>query len=178
MDDPGRVGAPVRRGVSTLATCFEQFTDNAFRLEGLPSYADPEPPRLRSLRSNRYLQRIARAVLDGKTWTHVRVLDDPPTSYQREQLRHGLIELHALGAHVRVICRSRMQVDPGDFWLFDNGEPGSRAVIMHFADDGTPLYDADELVTDPGRLYYLDEVADELVRLSAPLDEYLAAVDA
>lgn len=163
--------------MTDLATCFDQFRESAFRLEALPSYVDPPHPALRSLRSSGYLRRIARSVLDGKTWTHVRVIDDPPTGYQRRQLRRDLVELHALGADVFVLERSALRVDLLDFWLFDRGRPGSRAVLMHY-DGGVPLPDADEVVTDPGHLGDLDGIAGELVGLSVPLTDYLAAVDA
>lgn len=177
MDDPGRVGGVVRRGaVSSLAACFDQFQHSAFRCEALPSYAVSGEGGLRSLRDNRYLRRVAAAAVAGKAWTRVRVVDDPLTGYQREQIGRVYVESHACGEDVYLLPRSALSVTPPDFWLFDAGRPGAVAVLLRFDEHGAPV--GDEVVTDPARVDTLAVLADDLVALSVPFGGFVAAVDA
>lgn len=162
--------------MSTLSTCFDQFRFSAFRFEGRPSYAVSGEGGLRSVRTNSYLRRVALAALRGQAWSRVRVVDDPVTGYQREELDRVYLESHACGEDVSVVRRADMPDDLMDFWLFDGGYPSAVAVLLRFDADGAPT--EDELVTDPDFLDELHADAVQLVAMSVGLGEYLAGVDA
>jgi hypothetical protein len=63
-----------------------------------------------------------------------------------------------------------------DFWLFDAGTPDARAVLMHYASDGSLL--EREFVADPIEAARLATVKDETARRSASLNEFLARLKA
>lgn len=175
MDGPGAVGRAAR-GVSTLSVCLDQFRSTAFRLETLPSYAVSGETALRSLRDNGYLARLARSTLAGRVWSRVRIVDDPLTGYQREQVRRVYVESHACGEDVWLFPRAEFTHGRDDFWLFDGGLPGACAVRLCFDGAGAPV--RDELVTDRGLLDALHADAVDLLGRAIPLGEFLAAVDA
>jgi hypothetical protein len=63
-----------------------------------------------------------------------------------------------------------------DFCLFDAGTPDARAVLMHYASDGSLL--EREFVADPIEAARLATVKDETMRRSASLNEFLARLKA
>lgn len=159
---------------------FDGFTTSVVRLEALPSYAvggaeaerlrafrDGLPRPLRSVRTDPWLARIAvSTVTNGKSWTRVRVIDEPMTDYQRYQLQ-SFREAQAVGEQVRIIPRSSAGDVGTDFWLFDEHGGRPLAVLMHYHPDGS--LDRRELVGQPtrvaelaARLHRIDDHAESL----------------
>lgn len=162
--------------MSDLSACVDQFRFSAFRFEGLPSYTVVGEGGLRTVRTNGYLRRVALSALAGKAWNRVRVIDDPPTPYQREQLDRVYLESNACGEDVSLVRRADLSDDLLDFWLFDAGHASAVAVLLRFAPDGSPA--GEELVTDPDFLDELHADALQLTDMATPLGDYLAAVGA
>lgn len=162
--------------MSTLSDCLDSFRSTAFRLETLPSYGVAGEGGLRSLRDNRYLARVARTTLAGRSWARVRIVDDPLPGYQREQIHRVYVESNACGESVYLFPRAEFSHCRSDFWLFDRGERSACAVRLWFDEHGAPA--RDELVTDPDLLDELHDDALDLLTLATPLGEFLAAVDA
>lgn len=167
---------------------FDSFRFTVARLETLPAYAvgGAEARRLearrdgrarpeRSVRTDPWLARIAvSTVVGGKSWRRVRVFDDPPTDYQRQQIE-SYREAQAVGDEVVIASRSDVGDAGMDVWVFDVGRPGAHAVVMHYRPDGS--VDRRELVTDAARV---DELAVEVERVAecaVSLNEWLARAD-
>jgi len=164
---------------------FDSFTTSVFRLEQRPSYSvggseadrltafrDGTPRPERSVRTSPWLARIATStIVDSKTWTRVRVVDDPLTEYQRAQLE-SYKESQAVGEQIRITGRvDRVHTVP-DFWLFDAGTDRAHVVLMHYDNDGSVL--EREPVTDPGQVEALTRFSELLISESVPLNEFLA----
>lgn len=164
---------------------FDSFTTSVFRLEQRPSYSvggseadrlaafrDGTPRPERSVRTSPWLARIATStVTDGKTWTRVRVVDDPLTEYQRAQLE-SYKESQAAGEQIHITGRIDRVHSVPDFWLFDAGTEHAHVVLMHYDNDGSLL--EREPVHDPGQVRALGELAELLLSESVPLNEFLA----
>jgi hypothetical protein len=100
---------------------FDEFRHTAVRLEALPGYRvggreaeriaawrEGRPRPERSVRTDPWLARIAMTTLaSGRGWERVRVFDDPPTAYQRQQIE-SYREAQAAGD--RVVIASRAEV--------------------------------------------------------------------
>lgn len=164
---------------------FDSFTSTVFRLELRPFYSvgGAEAERLnafrhgtprpeRSIRTSPWLARIATStVLDGKTWSRVRVVDDPMTDYQRAQLE-SYKESQAAGEQILITGRTDRVSGTPDFWLFDADGDHPHAVLMHYSNDGTVL--EREHIDDPAQVAALAELADLLLAEAEPLNEFLA----
>lgn len=172
---------------STFDAYFDHFARTAVRLETLPAYdvggaeaerirawRDGRPRPERSVRTDPWLARIAvTTATAGKQWRRVRVVDDPLTWYQRQQLQsYG--ESQAAGERI-VIARRADVPDPGpDVWLFDMGTLNAGALVMDYAPGGK--WRGYEEVTDPAALA---EIADRVRRVeehAVPLNVFLASV--
>jgi hypothetical protein len=186
-----------------LDTLFDQVRYTAFRWEGRASYAvggaeadriqawrEHRPRPERSIRTNDYLRRIARGVLDGREWQRVTLRSDPPTEYQRYRTA-GDLESQAAGEQVLVLvagpwpaelnraiaaAEEHLAAELDDFWLFDAGTDRAVAALMQYTPDGA--FDQFHLVTDAGQLAALDAMRAALVAASVPLNGYLAAAQA
>lgn len=164
---------------------FDSFRSTVFRLEALPAYAGEEDDRLhafyagralpeRSVRTEPWLARIAlTTITEHKTWTRVRVVDEPMTDFQRYQME-PYKESQAAGEQIRVVTRAALDDTGPDFWLFDAGTPSARGVVMHYSDDFRWL--GADVVTDPMALTELLWRRDYAVARSEPLNEFLARV--
>jgi hypothetical protein len=137
---------------------FDRFEHEAFRLETLPVYVveqEQEPfaafldGRARPLTEVPYLAQwfdaIRSATSAGRRISRVRILDDPPTDYQRFEIWAGQFNTES-GEVLRYLQRHRAE-DAGiplgtDWWLFDS----RRLAIMNFDPHGRPL--GGEIVTD------------------------------
>lgn len=179
MDEPRRLELdPHDRRVSAdlLTDCLDQFRMTALRLETRTAYHDDDPddgpPPVRSIRTNRYLERIARTTLDGKTWRRLRVVDDPPTPYQREQL-DAYRESQAVGEIIDMVPRAVLPDGLDDVWLFD--AEGARPFALHLgiAPNGAPDLTRDELLTNPADVADLSRRLAELEQHAVPLNEYV-----
>jgi hypothetical protein len=165
---------------------FDRFTTSVARLEALPAYAvggaegerlrafhEGHPRPLRSVRTDPWLARIAvSTVMNGKSWTRVRVVDEPMTDYQRYQMQ-SYRESQAAGEEVRIIPRSSAGDLGPDFWLFDEHTAHRLAVIMHYHPDGR--VDRRELVNQPSRVAELAAQLHRIEDRAKSLNEFLAA---
>lgn len=93
-----------------------------------------------------WLDQIRDLTAQGRQVARVRVLDEPPSGYQRWEMWGGRYNI-AAGEDIRYITRSHA-VEIGlpvvdDWWLFDS----QRLATMRFSDEGEPL--GGEIVSDP-----------------------------
>jgi hypothetical protein len=170
----------------TLDELFDGVRWSAFRWEGHPAYAvggaeqerieawrrhQPRPER--SVRTNAYLARIARGVLDGRTWQRVTVRSDPPTEYQQYRTA-GDLESQAAGEEILVVRDNLIGVE--DFWLFDYGAESACAAIMRYTPEGA--FEGIAVTRDPVTLDEFEGHRRALVGSAVPLNTYLAQVSA
>lgn len=139
---------------------FRYFKTEAFRLECQPVYlVDEERETFEEFQNSAkpqpvteypfyaaWLDRVRDAASHGRRLTRVRVLEEPPTTYQQWEIwaaEHNI----AAGETVRYIPRSQaneigLPVDD-DWWLFDDAS----VALMHFTAEGHPR--GGEILTDP-----------------------------
>lgn len=138
---------------------FRYFTSTAFRLEVQPVYqvteerqsvdeflaGEPRPVTEFPFYAT-WLEQIRSVTADGRKVERVRVLDEPPTDYQRWEIWSGQYNT-AAGEVIRYMTRSqaaRISLPTNhDWWLFDS----QRLAVMRFSERGEPL--GGEIVTDP-----------------------------
>ena len=150
-----------------------QVYDVSAEVESIQAWRDGKPRPERSVRTNSYLQQVARQVLEGADRCRVRVVEQPLSEYTRYQLQ-GYVETQAAGE--RVLLVDRELVDEGDleldYWLLDAGSGHTRAVLMHYDEQGH-IIDR-ELVTDRERLLELAQRRERVEALAVPLNMWLA----
>lgn len=131
-----------------LGTQLRSFSLSAFRLEAQPSYAvteereaferftrgDPQPPSEYGWWQE-WLDLVAWHTAHGRTMKRVRVVSEPPTTYQR-WLAWGDRWNAQAGERISCISRSGalaagLPLDT-DWWLFD----GETVAVMGFSDTG------------------------------------------
>jgi len=135
------------------------FTTTAFRLEVQPVYTvtderesldeflagEPRPVTEFAFYAA-WLDSIRSATAAGKRVERVRVLEEPPTEYQRWEMWSGQYNC-AAGETIRYLPRSRAQQIglpiTDDWWLFDS----AKLATMRFSDSGEPL--GGEIISDP-----------------------------
>ena len=135
------------------------FEHTAFRLEVQPTYAvaderetvaeflagEPRPVTAFPFYAA-WLDQIRTLTSQGKRVERVRILDEPPTDYQRWEIWSGAYNRDA-GEVIRYVTRRRaIEVglpDMDDWWLFDS----LRLARMQFDELGHPL--GGEIITDP-----------------------------
>lgn len=167
---------------------FDSFESTVVRLEALPAYSvggaeaerlqafrNGKPRPERSVRTDQWLARIALTTVDGKWWSRVRIVDSPPTEYQRYQFA-SYRESQAVGERVSMIERAAAGYDGPDFWLFDAGTPQARAVVMHYDDAGHWL--GADLVTDHDTVGGLERSLATVTAGAEPFNVYLARIEA
>ena len=109
----------------------------------------------------------------GKSWKRVRVVDDPLTWYQRQQLRSH-VESQAVGEQVLVAHRADVPDHGPDVWLFDADSSTASALLMSYDAEGHWL--GFEHITDPAPLV---DIAARVLRVeehAVPLNVYLTSV--
>jgi hypothetical protein len=133
---------------ATVDALLHNFSVSAFRLEAQPCYrvtderaaldqfaeGNPRPPGEYSWWQE-WLDLVAGHTADGKTVQRVRVLAEPPTTYQRWLLWGDRWHTQA-GEQISYLSRSHataigLPLD-ADWWLFD----GDQAAVMRFAAGG------------------------------------------
>jgi hypothetical protein len=123
---------------------FETVERSAFRLEPLPRTGPPVDPVLHLP----WFDAVRRAVDAGRVVQRVRVVDRPPTPYQRFEL--SLTPFHAqAGEEVRFLTAPvarDLSLPPVDFWLLDD----RRVVTL---DDAGAQVTADPAVVQRMRRY-------------------------
>lgn len=142
-----------------FAGMLRTFSDTAFRLETQPAYSSsaaerealalfldgaPRPPAEFPV-WQAWLDSMREMTGQGKKISRVRIVDDPPTGYQRWAMWTTRWHLEA-GEDIRYLPRAialTLGIPAGDWWLFDN----TSLVLMTFTSDGQP--DRKTLVTDP-----------------------------
>jgi len=161
------------------------FSQSAFRLETRAAYklgyerADFErflagspvpPPELDWWRP--WLEQIAHLTAEGKQVARVRVVDEPPTSYQKWEIWATAWHAEA-GEQIRYIRRSRA-VEAGlpldyDWWLLDGG----RLIVIRYDMDGGIA--GKTLTDDPGTVARHCALRDLAVRYATTAGEIAAA---
>jgi uncharacterized protein DUF6879 len=166
-------------GAADLGRLFDKFRLTAFRLETLPAYNLPaEAKRLtafrdgrslpeRSPRTNSYLADIEKSK-GKKSWQRVRVLDEPPTYYERFQLSATYRESAAAGEDIRILARSLAAGLDQDWWLFDD----KTAALLEY-DADFRFVDA-KISTSPEMIERCRAQRDRALAESVPLAQYLA----
>jgi hypothetical protein len=108
-----------------LDALFDTVEQSAFRLEPIPRTGRPGQATDLALDLGWHLpwfDAIRRAVDAGRVVQRVRVMDQPPTRYQRFELSLGPFHEQA-GEDLRILAAStahRLDLPPVDFWLLDN----------------------------------------------------------
>jgi hypothetical protein len=167
---------------------FTLFTRSAFRLETQPVYrvdverqalddflrGEPKPadayPYYRD-----WLQQVRettrrRLFRRRRTIQRVRVLQEPPTDYQRFELHMARWNI-AAGETLRTISRTwaaAVGLPRTDFWLFDS----THVAVMEFTPDGTPQ--GGSILDDPATVSQYCTWRDRAVHHSAPFTESAA----
>lgn len=164
---------------------FNRFKVEAFRLETLPVYRVAEeqewfdrfldgtiPPLPEIPFFAEWNRSIQAAVAEGRRITRVRILDEPPTDYQRFELWAGRWNAEA-GETLLYLTRShahhiKLPIDR-DWWLFDS----ARLALMNFDPDGRPL--GGEIATDPALIQQHRAWRHLAVHHATPCGEWLPA---
>lgn len=161
---------------------FRHFTHTAFRLETQPVYTVAEERSsfqrflagdLHSLRDYppfaAWLDQVQNLTKEGKRVERVRIMDEPPTDYQRWEMWGGQSNT-AAGEHIGYLPRSRAQSiglpDTRDWWLFDS----QRLARMRFDPHGVPL--GGEIIDDPKIVTQHRAWQDLAIRHAIPASEY------
>lgn len=157
---------------------FRYFKATAFRLEVQPVYtvADEQPSVRQFLAGEprpvtelafyaAWLDQIRTVTSQGRLVHRVRILDEPPTDYQRWEMWSGQYNVDA-GEVIRYLPRGHaMEIGLpviDDWWLFDS----ARVARMRFDQEGRPL--GGEIVSDPQTVAQYCEWRDLAVRSSSP----------
>lgn len=164
---------------------FHRFADEAFRLEVQPTYVvdderesfaeflrgEPRPITAYPFFTS-WLDQIKAATDEGRRVIRVRVLEEPPTDYQRWEVWAGRYNA-AVGEEIRYLPREQATAAgiplADDWWLFDR----QRLARMRFAADGTPL--GGYIVTDTETIAQHNLWRDLAVHHSAPSPERATA---
>jgi hypothetical protein len=171
----------------TFDAHFDRFSSTAARLETLPAYdvggeearriaawraRQPRPER--SVRTSPWLARIAvTTATGGKTWTRVRIVDDPLTDYQRYQLQ-SYVEGQAAGERILLARRSAVADVGPDVWLFDAATDHAFALVMRY--DAAGRWLGFEHLTEPATVAGLARRLAAVELRAMPLNVFLAQV--
>lgn len=161
------------------------FKRTAFHLETRPFYviASEQPLLSRFLAGSpvpppevgwyrQWLDQVDTLTRQGKHVSRVRVLDDPPTDYQRWLLWNGPWHA-AAGEDIRYMPRSTagqagLPLDH-DWWLLDD----KRVIVTRFADDN--VIREKTLITEAAAVAAYRAWRDTAVRLATPAEQIAAA---
>ena len=163
---------------SDFDDAFRFFRRSAFRLEAQPRYTvdvereafgdwlrgEPRPADQYPYYAT-WLGRVRTIADQGRSLERVRILETPPTDYQRFELHMARWNLEA-GETLRTINRDAateagLPVDT-DWWIFDD----EAVAVMTFAPDGTP--GGGHIITDPDTVSRYSSWRDLAVHHSTP----------
>src|SRR5262245_32965705 len=155
---PGR-SSPAMQVVEVIGPYLDNVTESAFRLETFQHYAGDDaaidayrkglPRPERSVRTNAYLRRLARATLDGRQFCRVHVVDLPLTDCVRVELegyRESAAGGEVIGLAERPPGASPLHDLQTDFWLLDQDNGHAMVLVMSY--DGAGVYRHSEMYTD------------------------------
>ncbi len=136
---------------------------SAFRLETLPLAGQPIDAQDLAWHLP-WFDAVRRAVDAGRVIQRVRVVDQPPTPYQRFEL--SLVPFHVdAGEDLRILGTPdarALGIPPMNFWLLDD----ARVVALEIGNDGTL---GDSLLTaDPAVLHRMRRLRDLAWRHAGP----------
>jgi hypothetical protein len=159
-----------------LGRLFQTFTSSAFRLECLPSYAvteddeaealqlfvdgSPEPPWRKA---RQWPDTVRRAKQRGAEMQRVRLVETPPTDYQRFQCAWGYPANVAAGEDIRILEHSPDGLLVVDFWMFDD----ATVVVLEYDYQGQFLVPVVAESIEPYR-----QARDMALRSALPFNEY------
>ncbi|MEU3960496.1 DUF6879 family protein [Streptomyces buecherae] len=165
------------------AARFEDFRQEAWRLETLPQYLMPQEEKefaafLSGSRtdpytvSNEYTERLRRQAAAGRVQRRVHVVTRPLTDYLRFEFSQYYAPHALAGEQIRIFDvtdRDNPLAGVQDFWMFDSSE----VVLMHYEADGTQIsrevYEGD---VTPFLEYQRIALAE-----SVPFEEYVKGLD-
>lgn len=164
---------------------FHRFADEAFRLEVQPAYlVDDEQESVGEFLRGKprpvtaypfyaaWLDEIRAATSEGRRIIRVRILEEPPTDYQRWEVWAGQYNT-AAGEQIRYLPRQQAAAagipTADDWWLFDR----QHLALMRFTSDGTPL--GGTIIDDPHTVSRYCMWRDLAVHHSTPHTECAAA---
>lgn len=142
----------IRPGSQAFASLFSSFTREAFRLETLQAYSEPEEdgPR-RQFEAGQpigddpgtleWVRWLAAGKAAGKTAARVHILTTPISEYARFELAYYQPGLSA-GEDIRIIAVPAGEWPAGlpgpgsDFWLFTDTDGAGRVLRMEYTEDG------------------------------------------
>ena len=143
-----------------LGKLFESFRYSAFRLECLPSYDVTEDDEAEALRlfldgtteppwrkHREWPDTVRRAKRRGAQMQRVRLMETPPTNYQRFQCAWSYPANVEAGEDIRVLNQKPDELLVVDFWLFDD----TTAVVLEYDDNGRFLVPVVAETTEPYR---------------------------
>jgi hypothetical protein len=159
-----------------LGKLFESFRYSAFRLECLATYdvteddeaealqlfldGKPEPP----WRKHReWPDTVRKAKRRGAEMQRVRLMEAPPTNYQRFQCAWGYPANVAAGEDIRILDHRPDGIIEVDYWLFDD----AIAVVLEYDDQGRFLVPVVAETTEPYR-----KARDVALRSAMTFSEY------
>lgn len=180
----------IKRGNPAFGSLFSDFTSEAFRLETLQAYNEPEEdgPRRQfeagqSIGDDpgtlRWVRWLAAGQAAGKTVARVHVLTTPISEYVRFELAYYQPGLSA-GEDIRIIpvpageWPAGLPGPGGDFWLFRDTDGTGRVLHMEYSEDGA-LTGA-WLTTDPAEVAQAARWRDIAMAAAIPLGEYAATL--
>ena len=159
-----------------LGRLFESFRHSACRLECLPTYdvteddeaealqlflnGKPEPP----WRKHReWPDTVRRAKRRGAQIQRVRLMETPPSNYQRFQCAWGYPANVEAGEDIRILNHRPDGLLEVDYWLFDD----SIAVVLEYDSEGRFLVPVAAETAEPYR-----QARDMALKSSMPFREY------
>jgi hypothetical protein len=180
----------IRPGSRAFASLFSDFTSQAFRLETLQAYSEPEEdgPR-RQFEAGQpigddpgtleWVRWLTAGKAAGKTVSRVHILTMPISEYARFELAYYQPGLSA-GEDIRIIpvpageWPAGLPGPGGDFWLFTDAGGTGRVLRMEYSEDGAIT--STWLTTDPAEVAQAARWRDIAMAAAIPLAEYAATL--
>src|SRR5690348_16184317 len=180
----------LRPGSAAWGSLFDGFTREAFRLETLQAYSEPEEdgPRRQFEAGHlvgddpgtvQWVQWLTAGSAAGRSVARVHLLVEPLSGYVRFELayyRPGL----AAGEDIRVIpVRAGEWPDGlpgpgGDFWLFTDDDGAARVLFMEYDQDGSLT--GGWLSSEQADIRQAVNWRDTALAAAIPLDKYSAGL--
>lgn len=166
------------------AARFEQFQQEAWRLETLPQYLMPQeeeefaafsggaridPRKV----SNEYTERLRRQVAEGRSQGRVHIVTRPLSEYLRFEFSQYYLPHSIAGERIRILDvtgRENPLEGVPDFWIFDNTE----VVLMNYHSDGRQI----NREVYEGDIAPFTEYRQIAIAESVPFEEYVKDLDA